>query len=295
MEMPGQVARRPRGLLAAPSGPVEGRTPGRVIVPGEQRLLGAGNYADRVIANAPQGGPQRGVRTVGGLRLDADGKIIGSIPSTEAVGEITRPQLALGGQQAIPGEAPGAQAPARTAAPPVNQAAPVSSAEAALQAKLAKISDDLATTSSRTQIRKLIEQRKEVMRRIETVRKTAPKIEANESSVYRKYSPEVLGAARREMENAVRLWDELPPPARNFDEGTFDSPTLGRRAKDAWTATSSPRPMVEDMFEWVKDNPDGLSDLKKALERGTGASYERWLDAAAGFVKKHPELIEPQQ
>jgi hypothetical protein len=289
---PGQAQLPARGVAA---GPMVGRpqlpkhTPGGVtvmpssgetFVPGARRALPPANPIDLIPPSTPRGG----VRTSNGIELSPEGDIMGrAATATEAVGQ----------QHAAPAQT--AQPPRETqGAQTAQSAAAQGSAEQALNQKLQEIGDKIGTATSKTQIRKLLEQRQEVQKRLDAVRKTGTAKAKSGSagpSVFERYKPEVIEEARQELEHASRMWGELPEPGRTRVVEDDEGNPLPPRSQ-TWVGTSSPRGAVEDMYPWVKNETGGLADLQEALRRGTGAAYERWLESAADFVAKQNQSSE---
>lgn len=257
--LPGMVARSVRGLLAQHN-VNELPTSGETLAPGARRALPPANPIDLAEARTPK----HGIRTVGGLELDQKGNITGSVPKRDVI-----------------------SAPGPTLEERATEQLSMGKEERILRDQLAKVEARIsAGKMSEKTSREMFAKRRELLGKIEKA-KGAP-----EESAEHSYEPEVAQQAKEQLVQALRLWEELPAPERSYaDFGPGESKLLPRYERDAWSGTKSPRPMVEQMFPWVK-GMGNLSDLRNAVRQGKGAAFDRWLRAAAEYVEKNPDNSE---
>lgn len=254
--LPGMVARPVRGLLAEQN--VNELEPGRIpITPGARRALPPGVAVGT--AEPPSPGS---VRTIGGNIIGRGGQIEERLPE-EAYRERT--------------------GPLEHAQPKIEDRTK-SEAEVRLERRIEQLDERLKLAKTDNKIKALTREKRGLQSQLEDARARGRKY-----SVEASYAPDVAQGAKEEMQNALRLWEELPEPSRT-PQYDYDETGHEMGHPTGWVGTNSPKETVYGAFPWLRNMREyNLSDLREALRRGKGQVYDRFIEAAAEYVKAQKE------
>jgi len=129
--------------------------------------------------------------------------------------------------------------------------------------------------------------------------RTLPKIE---NSLQQRFEPDVLEEARQELNNAAGLAGSFERPGRYFAEwgdqneympSRSTSAAKGVHAGGVWYGVTSARPMIEDMHPWFRGVAEGPETFARTVKEGSGAAYDRLLEAAATHIQNERESARP--